>query len=80
MSNSHVGQGTEGFPSLLRLHKGRIVEKYNGERSPEKLAEFVNKAVEPLPNKRKGRTTGKSKARPKRPKGRGKTKKLKRKN
>ena len=71
LSNSAVARGTEGFPSLMLMDKGRIISKYNGERSPEKLAEYVNQAA-PMP---KSRMRGKSRA-----KGRGKTKKLRRKN
>lgn len=68
MSGSAIGQGTNGFPSVMMMKKNKIVAKYDGERSPEKFAEFVNKSVEPI-----------SKARTKaRPKG-GKTKKVRRK-
>ncbi len=76
LSNSPVGRSTEGFPSLLRMENGRVVERYEGERSPEKMAEFVNKAVEPMKRKKlkmktKMRSNSKGKAR-------GKTKKLRR--
>jgi len=70
-ANSPVGRATKGFPSILRMDRGRLVERYEGERTPEKMAEFVNKAVEPM--KRKA-TKSRSK------KMRGKTKKLRRKN
>ena len=78
LSNSPVGRGTEGFPSLLRFKRGKLVEKYDGERSPEKMAHFVNQAIEPP---RRIRSSGKSKARSKsRSKPRANTKKLRRKN
>jgi len=67
MSASAIGRGTEGFPSVMLMDKGKIISRYNGERSPEKLAEFVNQSV---PARSKSRT--RSKAR------RGKTKKLRR--
>jgi len=67
MSASAIGRGTEGFPSVMLMDKGKIISRYNGERSPEKLAEFVNQAV---PTRSKSRA--RSKAR------RGKTKKLRR--
>ena len=67
MSASAVGRGTEGFPSVMLMDQGKIISRYNGERSPEKLAEFVNQAV---PTRSKSRA--RSKAR------RGKTKKLRR--
>lgn len=78
MSNSPVGRGTEGFPSLLLFKKGRLVSKYDGERSPEKLADFVNQAVDP-PLKRQ-KTQAKPARSKARPKAKGKTKKLRRKN
>ena len=68
MSASAVGRGTEGFPSMMLMDKGKIISRYNGERSPEKLAEFVNQSVS-RPKSRARR----SKSRP-----RGKTKKLRR--
>jgi thioredoxin-like negative regulator of GroEL len=71
MSASPVGQNTEGFPSLMRLHNGKVVAKFNDERTPEKMAAFVNQAS---PMKRKGSKFKKSK------KAKGKTKKLRRKN
>jgi hypothetical protein len=75
MSGGPIGQNTDGFPSLMRFDKGRMVEKYSDERSPEKMTEFVNRAVEPLKRNKRMAT----KARP-RLKARGKTKKLRRKN
>ena len=71
LSNSAVGRGTEGFPSLMLMDKDRIVSRYNGERTPEKMAAFVNQAS---PMKRKGGKKSKAK------KAKGKTKKLRRKN
>jgi hypothetical protein len=75
MSGSQIGKNTDGFPSLIRFEKGRMVEKYNDERSPEKMTEFVNRAVEPLKRNKRLATKAKS-----RRKARGKTRKLKRKN
>jgi hypothetical protein len=75
MSGSQIGKNTDGFPSLMRFDKGRMIEKYSDERSPEKMTEFVNRAVEPLKRNKRMAT----KARP-RLKARGKTKKLRRKN
>ncbi len=74
MSNSPVGRGTEGFPSIMLFKKGKLVSKYNGERSPEKMADFVNQAMEPIKRKKmRSKTKSTSKAK-------GKTKKLRRKN
>lgn len=76
MSGSQIGLNTDGFPSLIRFHKGRMIEKYKDERSPEKMTEFVNRAVEPLNRNKRVATKAKSL----RKKARGKTKKLRRKN
>jgi thioredoxin-like negative regulator of GroEL len=74
MSNSPVGRGTEGFPSIMLFKKGKLISKYNGERSPEKMADFVNQAMEPIKRKKmRSKTKSMSKAK-------GKTKKLRRKN
>ena len=54
LSRSAVGQQTEGFPTIMRLNKGEVVEKFSGERTPEKLAEFVSKSAS-----RSGSKTGK---------------------
>jgi hypothetical protein len=67
MSASAIGRGTEGFPSVMLMDKGEIISRYNGERSPEKLAEFVNQAV---PTRSKSRARSKARI--------GKTKKLRR--
>jgi hypothetical protein len=82
MSASPVGQKTEGFPSLMRLHKGRVIARFNDERTPEKMAEFVNQAVDQIKRK-----AGSSNSRPfkrlktkSKAKAKGKTKKLRRKN
>ena len=52
MSGSVIGQGTNGFPSVMMVKKNKIVARYDGERSPEKFAEFVNKSVEPISKSR----------------------------
>jgi len=58
LSRSAVGQQTEGFPTIMRLDKGEVVEKFSGERTPEKLAEFVSKSAS-----RSGSKTGKKRKR-----------------
>jgi thioredoxin-like negative regulator of GroEL len=74
-SGSTIAQGTNGFPSVMMMKNNKIVKKYDGERSPEKFAEFVNQSVEP---ESKSRSKSRAKARP-RPKAKaGKTKKLRR--
>ena len=66
LSSSVVGQQTEGFPTIMRLHKGDVVEKFSGERSPEKLAEFVSKSASKSPNRtnKKRKRSGSSNKKP----------------
>lgn len=78
-SNSAVGRGTEGFPSLMLMHKGRIVSRFNDERTPEKMAAFVNQAVSNSNSNSKAKSNANSKSRS-RSRSKGKTKKLRRKN
>lgn len=58
LSRSAVGQQTEGFPTIMRLDKGKVVEKFLGERTREKLADFVSKSV------KKGMVPGRTNKRP----------------
>lgn len=45
LSRSMVGQQTEGFPTIMRLNNGEVVEKFSGERTPENLVKFVSKSA-----------------------------------
>lgn len=44
LSRSPVGQETEGFPTIMRLNNGKVVEKFSGERTEENLVNFVKKS------------------------------------
>ena len=58
LSRSMVGQQTEGFPTIMRLNNGEVVEKFSGERTPENLVKFVSKSAS-----RTGSKTGKKRKR-----------------
>jgi thioredoxin-like negative regulator of GroEL len=51
LSRSMVGQQTEGFPTIMRLTNGEVVEKFSGERTPENLVKFVSKSASKSPSK-----------------------------
>jgi hypothetical protein len=63
LSRSMVGQQTEGFPTIMRLTNGEVVEKFSGERTPENLVKFVSKSASKSAsksNKKRKRTSSKS--------------------
>jgi len=56
LSRSMVGQQTEGFPTIMRLTNGKVVEKFSGERTPENLVEFVSKSASKSPSIKRKRS------------------------
>jgi thioredoxin-like negative regulator of GroEL len=48
MSQSEIAKNTDGFPSIMRLNKGKVVEKFNEERSVPNMLKFVKKSVEKM--------------------------------
>ena len=60
LSRSMVGQQTEGFPTIMRLNNGEVVEKFSGERTPENLVKFVSKSASKSPS-RKRKSSNRSK-------------------
>ena len=67
LSRSAVGQQTEGFPTIMRLNNGEVVEKFSGERTPENLVEFVSKSASKSPKKtanKKRKRSGSSNKKP----------------
>ena len=43
MSSSEIGKNTEGFPTIMRMENGRVVEKFDKERNVPNMLEFVKK-------------------------------------
>jgi len=56
LSRSMVGQQTEGFPTIMRLTNGQVVEKFSGERTPENLVKFVSKSASISPSRKRKRS------------------------
>jgi thiol-disulfide isomerase/thioredoxin len=53
MSTSEIGRNTEGFPSIMSVKNGRVVKKFEEERTVPNMLNFVRKYT---PNKRKTKT------------------------
>lgn len=45
MSQSEIGRKTEGFPSIMRLKNGRVVESFQQERNVPNMLGFVKKSM-----------------------------------
>jgi thioredoxin-like negative regulator of GroEL len=43
MRNSIAGKNTEGFPTIMGLKNGRILSKFNEERTVPNMVKFANK-------------------------------------
>jgi thioredoxin domain-containing protein 5 len=63
LSRSMVGQQTEGFPTIMRLTNGKVVEKFSGERTPENLVEFVSKSASKSPSRKRKRSNSSNRSR-----------------
>lgn len=60
MSQSEIAKKTEGFPSIMRVKNGKVVESFQQERTIPNMLEFVKKSIRD--NKRKtGKKSRKSK-------------------
>jgi thioredoxin-like negative regulator of GroEL len=45
MSQSEIGRKTEGFPSIMRVKNGRVVESFQQERTVPNMLGFVKKSL-----------------------------------
>ena len=45
MSQSEIGRKTEGFPSIMRVRNGRVVESFQQERTVPNMLGFVKKSL-----------------------------------
>jgi thioredoxin domain-containing protein 5 len=68
LSRSMVGQQTEGFPTIMRLTNGKVVEKFSGERTPENLVEFVSKSASKSPSRKRKRSNSSNRSKVRRTK------------
>jgi thioredoxin-like negative regulator of GroEL len=46
MSQSEVARNTEGFPSIMRVKNGKVVESFQQERTVPNMLDFVKKSVQ----------------------------------
>jgi thioredoxin-like negative regulator of GroEL len=46
MSQSEIGRKTEGFPSIMRVKNGRVVESFQQERTVPNMLQFVKKSMQ----------------------------------
>jgi thioredoxin-like negative regulator of GroEL len=46
MSQSDIGRKTEGFPSIMRVRNGRVVESFQQERTVPNMLQFVKKSLQ----------------------------------
>ena len=53
LSRSMIGQQTEGFPTIMSLKRGVVVNKFSGERNTENLTNFVKQSSPVKTGKRK---------------------------
>lgn len=45
MSQSEIGRKTEGFPSIMRVKNGKVVESFQQERNIPNMLHFVKKSI-----------------------------------
>jgi thioredoxin-like negative regulator of GroEL len=45
MSQSEIGRKTEGFPSIMRVRNGRVLESFQQERTVPNMLGFVKKSL-----------------------------------
>ncbi len=45
MSQSEIGRKTEGFPSIMRVRNGKVVESFQQERTVPNMLGFVKKSL-----------------------------------
>jgi thioredoxin-like negative regulator of GroEL len=60
MSQSDIGRKTEGFPSIMRVKNGRVIESFQQERTIPNMLGFVKKSMQDL-KKKKGTRIGNKK-------------------
>jgi thioredoxin-like negative regulator of GroEL len=46
MSQSEIGRKTEGFPSIMRVRNGKVVESFQQERTVPNMLQFVKKSMQ----------------------------------
>lgn len=52
MSQSEIGQKTEGFPSIMRVKDGRVIESFQQERTVPNMLQFVKKSIQDMGKKK----------------------------
>jgi len=63
LSQSDIGRKTEGFPSIMRVKNGHVVEQFNQERTVPNMVNFVRKSMQDIKQKtahRKGKKVKKT--------------------
>jgi thioredoxin-like negative regulator of GroEL len=53
LSQSEIGRKTEGFPSIMRVKNGRVVESFQQERTVPNMLQFVKKSIGDMGKKTK---------------------------
>jgi thioredoxin-like negative regulator of GroEL len=51
LSQSDIGRKTEGFPSIMRVKNGRVVESFQQERTVPNMIDFVKKSMQDVKKK-----------------------------
>jgi thioredoxin-like negative regulator of GroEL len=59
MSQSEIGRKTEGFPSIMRIKNGKVVESFQQERTIPNMLGFVKKSLQDVKKKRGPKVTHK---------------------
>jgi hypothetical protein len=52
--------GTNGFPEILKMRKGRLIEKFSGQRTAQEMKKFAEMGMKPK-SKSKSKKTKKNK-------------------
>lgn len=52
MSQSEIGRKTEGFPSIMRVKNGRVIESFQQERTMPNMLQFVKKSIHDIGKKK----------------------------
>lgn len=59
MSQSEIGRKTEGFPSIMRVKNGKVVESFQQERTLPNMLGFVKKSLQDVKKKKGMKTNNK---------------------
>ena len=61
MSQSEIARNTEGFPSIMRVKNGRVVESFQQERTVPNMLGFVKKSLHDAGKKKSNKRVKKNK-------------------